>query len=133
MISFDAKETFESLTLIKRGRAGQLESRHAGSLRFEFEDGAVIIMMQISSVHYFLEFFADSNNYPYPKSVSFERGLYECIGSSYLKLLQEDQYASPALKRDRHFIYWDDSFMWNILCQNYTILDGREELDSRFP
>jgi len=99
VISFDGKETFESMTLVKKGKAGTLGSRYAGSLRFEFDDGIVIVMNRILSVHYFIEFLDNANNYPYPSRVLFEMGLYECSGSSYCADYKMINTQLPPLKK----------------------------------
>lgn len=114
------EETFEALIPVCLGYARFQRSTSPGDLIFEFSEESKAIVatfVEISSVAYFHELLCDNVNYPYPKSVGFVSGLYECRGSSYLRRLQQDMYVSgQTFERHKHFVYWDDAFCWQITC-----------------
>jgi hypothetical protein len=118
-------ESFEALISICSGAAKSQVQSYPGGLviKFEGEDGQVIAtFVGISSVCYFHELLCDKDNYPYPKASNFVGGLYECLGSSYLERLHQDMFVSgQTFKDDRHFVYWDDHFCWQITCRSVRL------------
>ena len=119
-----ATECFDTLLCIEVGTARQLSSFPPGMLNFEFDcDGGFnrYTFDWISSVLYVDELLCDQLNFPYAYTGEHRPGLYECIGSSYLKRIQNDRVVSGRTFSDHHhFIYWDEEFSWHITCKGIT-------------
>lgn len=111
-------ETFERLTPIRLGKATQGASAIPGliSLQFDDDQGQDAYEFEwISSVLYCDELLSTTKNFPYFSSVGGAHGLYECIGSSYLNRIRNDDFSSGrTFAKHRHFVFWDSNFNWNI-------------------
>jgi hypothetical protein len=113
-------ESFDSLVLVRLGKATQGASHFAGGINFIFEDSLGrddFVFDWISSVMYYDELLSTKMNFPYCSAANWASGLYECLGSSYLKRIASDDFSSgQTFSGHRHFIYWDSDFNWNITC-----------------
>jgi hypothetical protein len=113
-------EQFDSLVPVRLGNASQGATQIAGVVNFVFEDSFghdSFVFEWISSVMYCDELLSTKSNFPYFRAAEGAPGLYECLGSSYLKRIANDNFSSgQTFFSHRHFVYWDATFNWNITC-----------------
>ncbi len=121
-------ESYSSLKLLYEGAARQLEPQFVGDIRLRFASefqNKIIRFDWVSSVLYCDELLWSQASYPYFKDVDRTNGLFQVIGSSYLKRVQTMGANEPAVFLDHnHFIYFDAEFNWHITAR------GIEELDN---